>query len=73
MRAEAQVRDGLRAGLLGVVDEVPLGVQIRLVTEDLDRVLVRADRPVGAEAEEHGADGLRRLDVERRVIPQAET
>jgi hypothetical protein len=36
------MRDGLGAGLLGVVDEVALRVQARLAAEDLDRVLVRA-------------------------------
>ena len=71
LRPEAQVRDGLRAGLLGVVDEVALGVQALFGAEDLDRVLVRADRAVGAEAEEHRPHGLRRLDVERRVVGQA--
>ena len=40
LRAEAQVRDRLRARLLRVVDEVALRVQV-LLAEDLDRVLVR--------------------------------
>ena len=71
LRAEAQVRDRLRPGLLGVVDEVPLGLQILLGAEDLDRVLVRADGSVGAEAEEHRAHRLRRLDVKRRVVVDA--
>ena len=68
---EAQMRDRLRAGLLGVVDEVALRVQALLGAEDLDRVLVRADRPVGTQAEEQRAHGLRRLDVERRVVGEA--
>ena len=42
-----------------------------LVAEDLDRVLVRADRPVRAEAEEDRAHRLGRLDVERRVVVEA--
>src|SRR5262249_59332457 len=58
LRPEAQVRDRLRAGLLGVVDEVALRVQTLLVAEDLDRVLVRADRAVGAEPEEDRAHRL---------------
>ena len=68
-RPEAQVRDRLRARLLRVVDEVPLRVQA--LAEDLDRVLVRADRPVRAEPEEHRADGVRRLDVQGGVVGQA--
>ena len=71
LRPEAQVRHGLRAGLLRVVDEVALGVQVLLGPEDLDRVLVRADRPVRAEPEEDRADRVGRLDVQRRVVGQA--
>ena len=67
---EAQVRDGLRAGLLRVVDEVALRVQA-LVAQDLDRVLVRADRAVRAQAEEDRADRVGRLDVQRRVVGEA--
>ena len=70
LRPEAEVRDRLRAGLLRVVDEVALRVQA-LVPEDLDRVLVRADRPVRAQAEEDRAHRLGRLDVQRRVVVQA--
>ena len=71
LRSEAQVRDGLRARLLRVVDEVALGVQALLGAEDLDRVLVRADRAVGAEAEEHRSHRVGRLDVERVVVREA--
>src|SRR5207253_1712351 len=39
LRTEAQVRDGHRARLLRVIDEVALGVQVRLGADDLDRVL----------------------------------
>ena len=72
LRPEAQVRHGLRARLLRVVDEVPLRVQVLLGAEDLDRVLVRADRAVRAEAEEDRADRAGRLDVQRRVVRQAQ-
>src|SRR4029077_8583709 len=71
LRPEPQVRHGLRARLLRVVDEVPLRVQVLLGAEDLDRVLVRADRAVRAEAEEDRADRAGRLDVQRPVIRQA--
>ena len=71
LRPEAQVRHGLRAGLLRVVDEVRLGVQVLLPAQDLDRVLVRPDRPVRPEPEEDRADRVRRLDVQRRVVVEA--
>ena len=66
-RAEPQVRDGVGAGLLRVVDEVALGVAFGVRGQDLRRVLVRADRAVGAQAEEQRAHDVRRLDVEARV------
>jgi hypothetical protein len=47
--AKAQVRDGDRAGFLRVVHEVALGVVVGLFTDDLDRVLVRADGAVCAQ------------------------
>jgi hypothetical protein len=56
--AEAQVRGGHGAGLLGVVDEVALGVVFGVFgADDLDGVLVGAHGAVGAEAVEEGADG----------------
>ena len=71
-RAEAQVRDGDRAGLLRVVDEVALRVQRRVLADDLDRVLGRADGAVRAEAVEHGARGALLLGVEGFVDRQRE-
>ena len=47
--AEAQMGDGHGARLLRVVDEVGLDVAVALAGDDLRRVLVRADRAVGAE------------------------
>jgi hypothetical protein len=58
-------RDG--AGLLRVVDEVTLRVVLRLLADDLDRVLVRADGTVGAESEEDGAHAILGLDIELGV------
>ncbi len=48
---EAQVRDRHRAGLFRVVNEVALGVVLCLLADDLDGILVGADRSVRAEAE----------------------
>ena len=53
LRPETKVRHGLGAGLLGVVDEVALNVDCGILADDLDAVLVGADRAVRAEAEEH--------------------
>ncbi len=51
---EAQVGDRDGAGLLGVVDEVALGVVGRVLADDLDGVLVGAHGAVRAEAVEDG-------------------
>ena len=67
-RAETQVGDRRGAGLLGVVHEVALREVRRLFADDLDGVLVRADRAVRAEADEDRALDVVRLDVER-VVP----
>ncbi len=67
LRPEAQVRDGDGARLLRVVHEVALREVVRLLADDLDRVLVRAHGAVGAEAVEEGAHRAGRLDVELRV------
>ena len=53
--AEPQVALGQAAGLLGVVDEIGLAVQVRGMADDLDGVLVGAHRAVGPHAPELGA------------------
>ena len=55
--AKAQVADGHAAGLLGVVLEVGLHVLVGVVADDLDGVLVGADRAVSAQAPELALDG----------------
>src|SRR6185437_6452171 len=57
LRPEAQVRNGLRALLLGVVDKVSLRVQVRPVSEERELVLVRADPSLRTEVEKDRADG----------------
>ena len=71
VRTEAQVRGRQPAGLLRVVDEVGLGVHLRVLSEDLHGVLVRPDRPVGPDAVEDRPQGGRVLDVEIGVVAQA--
>ena len=51
-----EMRLGLRTRFLRVVDEVPLGVQPFFGPQDLDRVLVRADRAVRAQPKEDRPD-----------------
>ena len=68
---EPQVRDGHRAGLLRVIDEVALRVVVGVLADDLDRVLVGADRAVRAEAVEHRAHHLVGLGGELRIARQA--
>src|ERR1019366_2389077 len=53
LRAEAEVGDGHRARLLGVVDEVALDVSAGTVGDDLCAVLVGPHRAVSTEPEEH--------------------
>ncbi len=68
-RPEAQMRDGLRARFMRVVDEIPLGIQPGILGDDLHAVLVGADRAVRAQAEEHGArspPGFRSRSWDRR-------
>ena len=67
-RAEAQVRDGHRAGLLRIVDEVSLRVVAGPLADDLDRVLVGSDGAVGAKAEEDRPHHVAGLDVELAVV-----
>ena len=68
---EAQVRHRHRAGLLRVVDEVALREERRLLADDLDRVLVRADGAVRPEPVEDRAHDLGILAAERRVVCEA--
>ncbi len=68
---EAQVRDGHRPRLLRVVDEVSLGVVVRLLADDLDRVLVGPDGAVGAQAVEDRAHRRLILGGEGRVPGEA--
>jgi hypothetical protein len=58
------VGDGDRAGLLRVVHEVALGEVVGLLADDLDGVLVGADRAVGTETEEEAAEDVVAGDVE---------
>ena len=51
--AEAQMRYRLRARFVRIVDEVALGIEPRIFGDDLDAVLVGADRAVRAEPVEH--------------------
>ena len=71
-RAEAHVRGGHRAGLARVVDEVALGVQRRVLADDLHRVAVGAHRAVAAEAEEHGPGHVVLLGREVRIVVEAQ-
>ena len=55
--AEAQMRDGNAAGLLGVVLEVCLNILVGVVADDLDGVLVCTDSTVAAETPELALNG----------------
>ena len=71
VRAETQVRDRLGARLVRIVDEISLGVVAGVFGDDLDAVLVGADRAIGAKAVEDGAGDVVALDGEGRVDCEA--
>ena len=56
LRPEAQVGNRHRAGFLGVINEVALRVIIRAFADDLDGILICADRAVRAQAVKHCAN-----------------
>src|SRR3546814_9197002 len=58
--------DRLGAGFVAVIDEIPLRVALRVLSQDLHAVLVRPDRPVRAETEEQRPGYAGRLDFEAR-------
>ena len=72
LRSEAQVRDGDRTGLLRVVDEVALGVEVGLGADDLHRALRRANGAVRAEPVEDGARDLVPFDRQMAVPFEAQ-
>lgn len=50
--SESQMRNGYAARLLGIVSKICLSVKIRMVSDDLDRILVGAYRTVGSQSPE---------------------
>ncbi len=67
--ADPQVGDGEAARLLGVVDEVALGIELCVIAEDLDAVLGRRDGAVAAKAVEERLQ----LALARLVLRRAES
>ena len=72
--AEAQMGNRLGAGLVGIIDEIALGVAPGVLGDDLDAVLVGADRAIGDRARRRrrgdrrpALDGEIRIDGEARV------
>jgi len=73
LRAEAQVRDGQAARLLGVVHKVSLREERGVLADDLDRVLVGAHGTVAAKPVEEGARHAGEGQVEGGVVREGET
>ncbi len=71
LAAEAKVRDGDSARLLGVVDEIALRIVRRILADDLDGILVGADGAVRPEAIEDSAHRFGVFGGEGRIIGQA--
>ncbi len=65
------MRDGLRAGFMGVVDEIALGVEAGILGDDFDAVFIGADRAIGAEPEEDGAGDFGGFDGEIGIDGEA--
>mmetsp|Transcript_37349 Transcript_37349/g.76623 ORF Transcript_37349/g.76623 Transcript_37349/m.76623 type:complete len:1132 (-) Transcript_37349:692-4087(-) len=72
LRAEAQMRHSEAARLLGVVLEVALSIVLRVLGDELDGRLVRADGTVRAETVEQALDGALGEDVDLVVHGQRE-
>ncbi len=68
---EAEVRGRPRSGFLRVVDEEALCVAGCVFSDDLDRILVGANRPVGSETVEDAADDVAAFRHEIGVVLQA--
>ena len=71
--AEAQVRNRYAARLLRVVLEVCLYVLVRMVADDLDRVLVCSDGAVAAESPELALHGAFRRRGRYRLLRQRQS
>ena len=71
LRSEAQMRNGDGAGLLRIVNEVALRVVVGFLADNLDGVLVRADRAVRAQAVEQRAHRAGHFARKRGVVFQA--
>ena len=69
---ESQMRNGDGAGFLRVILKVALGVVGGLITNDLDRVLVRTDSAIGTETKEDRLDHVVFQDLERGVVINTE-
>src|ERR1019366_7095845 len=67
LRPEPQMRSGLSAGLVGVVNKIGLDILPCVLGDDLGAVLVGADGSVRPEAVEYGAHNLIWLNGEGRV------
>src|SRR6266480_1641645 len=71
MRAKPQMRDRYGASLLRIVDEIALGVIPSLLADNLDGILVCADRAIGYEAVENRAYGVRALSGKTGIVFEA--
>src|SRR5689334_7648621 len=69
--AKSQVRDSLRTRLLGIVNKVPLRIEIGILTNYLDAVLVRAHGAVRTETEEQCLRPAGFIQFEGRIDGQA--
>ncbi len=57
--SEPQMGYRYPVGFLRVIHKISLGEHVRVVADDLDRILVRADGSIRAKPPEHASEGLR--------------
>ena len=68
-RSKAQVGYGDCSGLLGVIDEITLRIQVSIVTDDFNAVLVGANRAVTTQAIKNRLEGIVVGRGAQRVVP----
>ena len=63
-RSKPQVRDRHRSGFFGIVNKIGLSIVVRILSDDLDRVFVGADRTVRTESIKNSPKDVFWLDRE---------
>ena len=68
---KAKVGNRASARLLGVIDEMALGIVRCFLADDLDRVFVGSDRTICTQTPEQSPHSIVTFDIERRIVIEA--